>query len=56
MDYTWKLDSGKHVSLGDYDPRHKGGVDRHLAEQRLIGCRPSSGSCRSCASPPSGRR
>ena len=27
MDYTWKLDAGKRVSLGDYDPRHTGGVD-----------------------------
>jgi PPK2 family polyphosphate:nucleotide phosphotransferase len=36
MDYTWKLDAGKRVSLGDYDPRHKAGVDRHLAEQRLL--------------------
>jgi PPK2 family polyphosphate:nucleotide phosphotransferase len=36
MDYTWKLDAGKRVSLDDYDPRHKGGVDRHLAEQRLL--------------------
>jgi PPK2 family polyphosphate:nucleotide phosphotransferase len=36
MDYTWKLDAGKRVSLTDYDPRHKAGVDRHLAEQRLL--------------------
>ena len=36
MEYTWKLDAGKRVSLSDYDPRHKGGIDRHLAEQRLL--------------------